>query len=259
MSWRALSDDPNDPASKANRDDLLQAAFTVERRSREDFLVDCCRGRRVLDVGCAFHNLAQTDMPSLLHCRLAEAAAEIVGVDLEAAGVKALFEAGYDVIEADLSGDISEVSARGRFDVVTAGEVIEHLNSPFDLFRFASQMLHPGGILVLTTPNPFSPKRARRGARRETWESVDHVAYYPPTGIAELAERAGMRLTIATTVGVPPSRRMLRRTIKRRLTRHPNDLSLIEILIYRLRGRGGQLGETAIYVVTNPGATPLGG
>ena len=213
----------------------------------------------MLDVGCAFHNLAQTDIPSLLHCQLAEVASEIVGIDTETAGVHALLEAGYDVIEADVSGDISEVLARGRFDVVTAGEVLEHLNSPIDLFRFASRMLHPGGILVLTTPNPFSPKRAKRGARRETWESVDHVAYYPPTGIAELAERAGMRLTLATTVGAPRSRGLLGRTIKRRLTHDPNGLSLIDILIYGLRGRGGQLGETAVYVVTNPGAERPGG
>jgi hypothetical protein len=133
---------------------------------------------------------------------------------------------------------------------VIAGEVLEHLNSPIDLFHFASQMLHPGGILVLTTPNPFEPIRARRGARRETWESVDHVAYYPPTGVAELAERAGMRLTTATTVGLP-SRGMLRRTIKRRLTRQPDDLSFLDVLIYRVRGRLGQLGGTAIYVITN--------
>jgi 2-polyprenyl-3-methyl-5-hydroxy-6-metoxy-1,4-benzoquinol methylase len=252
VSWRALSDNPNDPAAIANRDGVLQAAFTIERRSRGDYLVDCCRGQRVLNIGCANHNFAPIPGKTLLHGRLAEVAAEIVGVDFEPAAVKAMNKAGYDVIEADISGDVGEVLARGRFDVVVAGELIEHLDTPLSLFRFASQMLHPDGILVLTTPNPFSPIRARRGARRQTWENVDHVAYYPPTAVAELAERAGMRLTTATTVGGPPSRGMLRRTIKRRLTRSADDLSLLEILIYRLRGRSGQLGETAIYVVAAP-------
>jgi SAM-dependent methyltransferase len=247
MSWRDVADDPYSTAARAHRDAVLQRAFVVERRTRDHVLVELCRGRRVLDLGCV-----GTDVPPWrLHRQLASVATEIVGADFDSAGVWEMRDAGYDVIEADISGDTSEIEARGQFDVVNAGELIEHVNAPIDVFRLGSRTLTPHGSLVITTPNPYSPVRARRGARRETWESVDHVAYYPPSGIAELAERAGMTLTMATTVDGPPlSRRRLVRYLGRRLRREPDDLSLLDALIHVLRGRGGQLGETAIFVVS---------
>jgi SAM-dependent methyltransferase len=247
MRWRDIADDPYSIRARAHRDGILQRAFVVEHRTREEVLVDLCRGKRVLDLGCVGSDARS---PGRLHGRLAAVATDIVGVDFDSAGVRAMRDAGYEVIEADISGDVSEISARGPFDVVNAGELIEHVDAPIDVFRVAAGVLDAAGILVLTTPNPYFPIRARRGARRETWESVDHVAYYPPTGIAELAERAGMTLARATTVDGPPlSPRRIARYLGRRLRREEDDLSLLDVLIFLLRGRRGQLGETAVYVV----------
>jgi 2-polyprenyl-3-methyl-5-hydroxy-6-metoxy-1,4-benzoquinol methylase len=39
------------------------------------------------------------------------------------------------------------------FDVVTAVEVVEHLENPWAALREWARVLRPGGILVLTTPN----------------------------------------------------------------------------------------------------------
>jgi 2-polyprenyl-3-methyl-5-hydroxy-6-metoxy-1,4-benzoquinol methylase len=186
MGWRDVADDPFSAAAKAHRDVVLQRAFIVEQRTRDAVLVDLCLGQRVLDLGCVGNGVHP---PWQLHGQLAAVAAEIVGVDYEAAGVKVMRAAGYDVIEADISGDIGEILARAPFDVVIAGELIEHLDAPIDVFLVASKVLTSRGVLVITTPNPYSRVRGRRGARRETWESVAHVAYYPPTGIAELAAR----------------------------------------------------------------------
>jgi SAM-dependent methyltransferase len=42
------------------------------------------------------------------------------------------------------------------FDVVIALDVIEHLAQPEAFLAEAARVLHPGGVLVLTTPNPAS-------------------------------------------------------------------------------------------------------
>lgn len=52
----------------------------------------------------------------------------------------------------DLNDNFSE-SLAGQFDVITAIEVIEHLENPVHFLRQARKLLKPTGTLVLTTPN----------------------------------------------------------------------------------------------------------
>lgn len=55
----------------------------------------------------------------------------------------------------DLDSDFSEsVTAKhGKFDVVAAIEIIEHLENPFRFVRQCAGLLKSGGLLFLTTPN----------------------------------------------------------------------------------------------------------
>lgn len=41
----------------------------------------------------------------------------------------------------------------GHFDVIFAGEVLEHLDDPHELFKEAKRLLKRGGRLIITTPN----------------------------------------------------------------------------------------------------------
>jgi 2-polyprenyl-3-methyl-5-hydroxy-6-metoxy-1,4-benzoquinol methylase len=48
-------------------------------------------------------------------------------------------------------------SITGQFDVIFAGEVIEHLPLPEDAFKAWDKLLKPGGKMVITTPNGIYP------------------------------------------------------------------------------------------------------
>jgi SAM-dependent methyltransferase len=88
--------------------------------------------------------------------------------------------------------DITEgAGAFTGYDVAVAGELIEHLPAPQALIDFARDALVPGGLLIITTPNPFAPHRARAGQMGLVWENADHVVYAFPSGIAEMCERSG--------------------------------------------------------------------
>ena len=78
--------------------------------------------------------------------------------------------------------------------MVICGEVIEHLGNPQGLFDSAARVLSPGGRLVLTTPNPYYFGRTIRHLFGRDRESVDHTMLLFPSGIAELANRAGLKL-----------------------------------------------------------------
>jgi len=102
------------------------------------------RPLRILDVGCAFGDLA-----------------------LE------LAEAGHEVVASDLRGEVLEYSKRRYrrgsirwvcanaeklpfarvFDLVILGELVEHAAHPDRILSSAASVVTPGGHLLITTPN----------------------------------------------------------------------------------------------------------
>ena len=78
----------------------------------------------------------------------------------------------------------------GRFDVVTAIEVMEHLTDPVGAMEHIASLLNPGGHFFLTTGNA-EPHRARI----ERWSYVHpdvHVTYFEPRTLVEVYGRAGL-------------------------------------------------------------------
>lgn len=185
--WTDVSDDPNSPAALQFRRQTLAAARRPPVPDRTAYLQDLCRGRRVLDVGVVDHTV---DSGQPLHRAVASVAGYCLGVDILEGPVNRLREQGFNVRKCDITrDDVGE-----QFDVMVVGEVIEHLGNPAGLFAAGGRVLSPGGRMVLTTPNPFYMARARDNLRGRCFDSVDHVTYLFPSGIAELAEREGLRL-----------------------------------------------------------------
>jgi len=190
--WSDIAMEPNSPEAKRFRLATLAAAHAPPVASRVDHLCGLVRGKRVLDVGSVAHAPETEAKDEWLHRALAAAAGYCLGVDILPDAVRRLQEAGYNVRLCDVTCE--EVGE--TFDVIVAGEVIEHLGEPGALFAAARRMLVPGGRLVLTTPSPYYWKRVRNhiGLRRHRCENVDHVTLVFPSGVAELAERASLRL-----------------------------------------------------------------
>lgn len=189
--WSEICSQPNAPAVLEARRRELVAARRPPCADRAAYLVELARGKRVLDVGVVDHVATALKNPHWLHGKIVRAASYTLGVDVLSSGVAALREAGYNVRQCDITKDVPE---GGPFDVVICGEVIEHLGHPQALFASAAQLLSPGGRLVLTTPNPYYLGRTLRHLARRDRESVDHVTLLFPSGIAEMASRAGLKL-----------------------------------------------------------------
>ena len=251
----------------AHRARTLRAAWRPGIHDRVGFLADRCRGRHVLDIGCVAHAESRLGGDDWLHAHLARAAATCVGVDILDAGVAAVNAAGFDAVVHDLTTGLGPLAERGPFDVIVAGELIEHVPDLDMVFRIASEGLSPDGELILTTPNPYSPQRVRAGQLGIVWENVDHVSYLFPSGIAELAERRGLVLAEAATVDERPrpggsTVQKLKRTIRGSHWRNvgfatdddpgPRAVDagpLGRFLRGLVRPRRRFLGETFVYVV----------
>ena len=116
-------------------------------RDRFEVVKPLIRGGSVLDIGCA----SRYGRPDWLHGLLAENVADLVGIDINAETIAKLAAEGQAVHEADAQ----DFDLHRTFDVVFAGELIEHLDNVHGFLTSVRRHLAPGGRLVLTTPNAF--------------------------------------------------------------------------------------------------------
>ncbi len=100
----------------------------------------------------------------------------------------------------------------GKFDVITMIETIEHVPHPSKFFQRAKEVLAPGGILYLTTPN-FSSLSRR--LLRDSWSAIggDHISYFEPNILrTKVALEGFIPLRIRTkNIAEPTLRKILHR------------------------------------------------
>jgi len=156
-------------------------------------LVDLCRGRSVLDIGCVDHTMDRVEASGgeWIHGRIHEVASELVGVDILVDEVAALVARGFDVRCED-----AEVLDLGRtFDVVVGGDIIEHMSNPGLFLDSVARHLGPGSIFVLTTPNPFNIDQFVTAITRNfIGVNDEHTVWLDPRVLAELVSRSPLEL-----------------------------------------------------------------
>ncbi len=150
------------------------------------FIADFARGKDVLDLGCVDHNAMQASKSDWLHGRIKEVASSLMGLDYAEEQVAALRDRGYNVVH----GNVETVKLGRTFERIVAGELIEHLSNPGLFLQNMRDHLSPGGKILLTTPNPFCPKRFLEIIfRGRTLVNPEHVAWYCPTTLRTLFRR----------------------------------------------------------------------
>src|SRR5579864_1348467 len=104
-------------------------------------------GRRVLDLGCRTGALASYYAKGN----------DVVGVDVDhEALARASERLGIETVWADVEEGLPFDDA--RFDVVVAGEILEHLADPHSAVAQVRRVLRPGGMFVGSVPNAFRLK-----------------------------------------------------------------------------------------------------
>ena len=143
-------------------------------------------GKKVLDVGCAVGFTG----PNWLHALIKEKASYVKGLDINEASIKILKEKGYDVVYADAQNfDFQET-----FDVVHAGELIEHLDNFHGFLQSCRAHLDNNGLLVLTTPNAMRAANFIYSAFGGLEVNSEHTCWFCDRTITALLERNGFKV-----------------------------------------------------------------
>ena len=108
-------------------------------------------GKTALDVGCG---------AGLLSEPLARLGAAATGVDAAAENIAVATDHARGAgLQIDYRhGDLAELGL-GRFDLVTAMEVIEHVADKAAFVAALKNVLAPGGLMILSTPNRTAASR----------------------------------------------------------------------------------------------------
>jgi 2-polyprenyl-3-methyl-5-hydroxy-6-metoxy-1,4-benzoquinol methylase len=163
--------------------------FLLYIQNISNFLKENVSGKRVLDCGAAGEEGIGEDSPYWMHNIIKSKASEVIGFDLEEEAVEELNKKGYKMLRGDCENlDLGEV---GKFDVIFAGEVLEHLTMPGEFIEGVKKYLKDDGELIITTPNAFSFYRFAGNIVRVNMENPQHVLVQNEDTLIQLLERHG--------------------------------------------------------------------
>jgi 2-polyprenyl-3-methyl-5-hydroxy-6-metoxy-1,4-benzoquinol methylase len=180
-NWRyGTHDEPS------TRFGILAAFLLLRQRALMDselrYLPRSSEGRRALDIGCGEGGFLEW---------ATAAGWEALGIDPDPGAVESARRRGLDV----RCGGVNVLSGeQASFDVVTLNHVIEHVHDPGLLLYRVRELLKPGGMLWIDTPNVDSTGHRLFGP---SWIGLDpprHLVLFRPSSLRRILNSAGLNV-----------------------------------------------------------------
>ena len=148
--------------------------------TKTEYILKRCAGKKVLDLGI-IQNINKIGHPNWLHDKICEVADVVYGVDL----ADLVLPEKYNYIQHDVE-KIDEMPYVGHFDIVVAGDIIEHLFNPGMFLENAKELEF--NEMIIATPNVMSPKYWTLGKEKCR---DDHTCWYSMKTLTQLLEMKG--------------------------------------------------------------------
>jgi len=198
--WKNQAKDPCFPHLREDRKKFLEGIYKGAHLDRMEYIVESVRGKRVLDIGCVENDAEHHTREEWLHNHIVRASSECLGLDILDSEIKLLLEKGYHV----KYHDITQSPVDQKFDIAVCGEIVEHIGNIEGLLQNCRKSLFPGGRLIFSTPYPWFIGVSARHTFAGLYfpGSLEHVTWYDPSNMAELAIRHGY--TFEMFAGINP-------------------------------------------------------
>ena len=158
------------------------AADAANYRARARWLGKFARlsGARLLDVGCGSGKWVR---------HLRETGVDAMGAE-PFGDLFARFLEGDDFFMRGDAGDVLR-AGRGPFDIVTAFDVIEHVEAPGEFLDDLSALAAPGGVVALCTPDSSS-MHAKLAGKFWHCQNLFHISVFNKRTLMEAARARGL-------------------------------------------------------------------
>jgi len=181
------------------------------------------KNKIVLDCGVAGDKDVPVDSKYWVHKIINKNASFSMGIDYDKDAVAKLNKLKYNCIY----GDCQNFNLNKKFDVIFAGELIEHLENQGLFLDCAKSHLSKDGSIIITTPNQFSIVRFIGNCFGLLNENKEHVLIHNEKTITNLIERKGLNVKEINYFTNPSFYEIGRLSILRKIIR-----PFLEILFY---------------------------
>lgn len=170
-----------------------------------------CNSGDVLDVGCSTggHLMKLPDGIHPFGIEISQALGEAAAEALAQRGGTAYIGPALDTMKK-LETD--------RFSAIAMRSYLEHEALPGPVLQEAFRILKPGGVVFVKVPNFGSVNRRIRGRAWCGFRLPDHLNYFTPRTLAQLAASKGFAVEMPVMWSLPTSDNMWVRLIKREVS-----------------------------------------
>jgi SAM-dependent methyltransferase len=154
----------------------LRATF---RRTVRELVRSGFAGGDLLEVGCGYGYMLEEAGSAFRH---------VTGTEYSRRAAASARERGLDVV----TGGTADLPPDASFDCVISAHVVEHVYDPPSFVSGLVELLRPGGVLVLATPDMGSLWRRAMGSRWPSFKLPEHVVYFDRPSLQRLLTGAGL-------------------------------------------------------------------
>lgn len=191
INWTELTKNPIDEIIGVKILNELKSKRKINcNQLYRDYLKQEIKNKNVLDIGVAEHDVIHINRKDWQHKFIVDNSKYCVGVDIIDELVQLLSSQGYNIKNVDATSDLY---IGETFDVVIIGDVIEHVENPVALMKFAKRHCSIGGKIIVATPNPFFYKNFLQVINTTTFvANFEHISWITPSMALEIARRSGL-------------------------------------------------------------------
>lgn len=161
---------------------------------RDEYLLEKCSGKKVLHIGACDAPFTKEKFENklLLHNKLADSAAELIGVDVDDQSIKFLQEKGItNILKIDMN-HIETINFQP--EVIVFGETIEHLDNIKNGLTTLTRVMGKDSRLLISTPNAFSLLNFVNALLRKEHCHPDHVVNFTPKTLEQCLLRSELEV-----------------------------------------------------------------
>jgi 2-polyprenyl-3-methyl-5-hydroxy-6-metoxy-1,4-benzoquinol methylase len=139
-----------------------------------------CKDKSVLHLGCSGSptTIARFKSGCLLHKNLLKVTKELYGIDVDKNSIEYLRNQGIEKLFIANVEHLEELKFDKAFEVVLAGELMEHLDNVGLMLGGIKKFLKPDGVILISVPNAFAIKPVLRAIVRKDVSMPDHNYYF---------------------------------------------------------------------------------